>query len=476
MGPSRAHYLCEGPSRTAAGDARVGGRSVRLGSTRHGHHPGAATVVLLALGTWTAVATALRPLRSHSRGPRPCASGGFFLFSPLNDDHEVKAFVPAHVPPEDVAHDFSAWQGLTGAQTVIVVATEGGGVRAAYWTAMVLSSLQDRSSDFASHLYAISSVSGGSVGAAIFETLLANVDGELGAGSMQARAREILSADGLSPLAGRALYPDLLQRLVPARFSVFDRGNALEMAWASAASSRVKLNLLETPMSKILDRAPEIATPVLERDVGGNRQAIRSELARSAERRSRRRESLERGGSAPRPGCAQQRPIHVREPGGDASRPTRAHLRAPRRWRLLRKLGSGHGRGRRARPALLPGCRRQGHRHSIRGCQGRDPRRLGDRARCSSSDVDGSPRRAGGARGQVAVCRRAAARRRVSAHRPEEARAATGFALPLGWTLSPASRLAMDEQLLSNRESMDTVQSWLQGSPKDPAEPMAICR
>src|SRR6185312_8443598 len=63
---------------------------------------------------------------------------------------------------------------------VFIVASEGGGIRAAYWTALVLSTLQEQvpsipaqdasfqPQDFASHLFAISGISGGSVGATVF--------------------------------------------------------------------------------------------------------------------------------------------------------------------------------------------------------------------------------------------------------------------------------------------------------------------
>ena len=54
-----------------------------------------------------------------------------------------------------------------------IVATEGGGIRAAYWTAAVLGEIQDKNPNFAAHLFAISGVSGGSLGAAVFEALLA---------------------------------------------------------------------------------------------------------------------------------------------------------------------------------------------------------------------------------------------------------------------------------------------------------------
>lgn len=51
---------------------------------------------------------------------------------------------------------------------VFFVAAEGGGVRAAYWSATLLAALEERHPGFGRHVYAISGVSGGSLGAAIF--------------------------------------------------------------------------------------------------------------------------------------------------------------------------------------------------------------------------------------------------------------------------------------------------------------------
>jgi hypothetical protein len=127
---------------------------------------------------------------------------------------------------------------------VFIVATEGGGIRAAYWTALVLAAVQDRSNDqrktwsvghpgqplppdFASHLFAVSGVSGGSLGAVVFNALLA----ENVAYPIQNRAHDILRQDFLSPTLAAMFFPDLLQRFLPFPIAAADRGVALEKAW-----------------------------------------------------------------------------------------------------------------------------------------------------------------------------------------------------------------------------------------------------
>ncbi|MGB8366063.1 MAG: hypothetical protein ACLQUZ_06135 [Rhizomicrobium sp.] len=134
---------------------------------------------------------------------------------------------------------------------VFLIATEGGGIRAAYFTASVLAALQERCPAFAQHTLAISGVSGGSLGAAVFAGLAAdhasnvpdpgcNLDGVKEAGPIVQRARAVLSADLLSPLIGAMLFPDALQRIIPVPIPQVDRARAIEYAiedsWRNATT------------------------------------------------------------------------------------------------------------------------------------------------------------------------------------------------------------------------------------------------
>ncbi|HEY4257932.1 MAG TPA: hypothetical protein VGM66_12020 [Candidatus Udaeobacter sp.] len=159
------------------------------------------------------------------------------LFSLWNDNHFIRVVPRQDVKRADVLGSFQTWYDLVeknyGAGTMhplYIVATEGGGIRAAYWTAIVLDALQDSNSNFASHLFAISGVSGGSLGAVVFDALLA----EPGRGSFQENAHKILGQDFLSPALGSMLYPDLVQRFIPFPIPYFDRGRSLEMGWEKA--------------------------------------------------------------------------------------------------------------------------------------------------------------------------------------------------------------------------------------------------
>ena len=158
------------------------------------------------------------------------------VFSFWNDNHVVRQVPPQSQARLDVLKAFENWYGLIEAaypgerHPLYIVATEGGGIRAAYWTAAVLGQIQDRNPEFAAHLFAVSGVSGGSLGAAVFEALLA----EPKVDSFKTAGTEILAQDFLSPTLAAMLYPDLIQRILPWPFASLDRGRALELGWEKA--------------------------------------------------------------------------------------------------------------------------------------------------------------------------------------------------------------------------------------------------
>ena len=121
------------------------------------------------------------------------------------------------------------------------MAAEGGGLYAAYQTAKFLARMQDLCPNFAQHVFAVSSVSGGSLGAAVFaglsHALAANDDAKpcldqlADRGNFETRADAILSRDLLAPVVWGGLFPDFLQRFIPWPLPAFDRARALEYAF-----------------------------------------------------------------------------------------------------------------------------------------------------------------------------------------------------------------------------------------------------
>ena len=148
---------------------------------------------------------------------------------------------PAQAPPA-LAVAFRQWlderqaQGLAPGP-LYLVAAEGGGIRAAYWTAQVLAALDTRQPGFAQRTLLLSGVSGGSMGIAVHRACVRSGVQPVSACIDQGFDR----LDALSPLLGGLFFEDLLARALPLSRSRWgctqpgcahlDRAASFERAW-----------------------------------------------------------------------------------------------------------------------------------------------------------------------------------------------------------------------------------------------------
>jgi len=202
-----------------------------------------------------------------------------FALADLNDNHEIRHLSdpPKHSGRDSASAEFTRWYGLRDdvkdfprgdvkempkEYPIYIVAARGGGIYAAYQTAVFLSRMQDLCPRFQDHLFAISSVSGGSIGSAVFASALANVASPAekatgcpkierflqrdpmalssnleNPGPVERHVREMLSSksDFLSPLLAYALFCDLVQRFLFFPLDFLDRARPLEYALEDAA-------------------------------------------------------------------------------------------------------------------------------------------------------------------------------------------------------------------------------------------------
>ena len=97
-----------------------------------------------------------------------------------------------------------------GGYEVYFVSTEGGGIRAAVWTAFTLQRFAEVDRDFRARTFSISGVSGGAVGAAAFRACT------LGKRSERAECLEDFArTDLLAPLLSAWMFEDLVARVLP---------------------------------------------------------------------------------------------------------------------------------------------------------------------------------------------------------------------------------------------------------------------
>jgi hypothetical protein len=175
-----------------------------------------------------------------------------FEASGLTDNHQFRYATPAKDIERPSVYDafrtwigsradLNAYQAANKPYPVYIVATEGGGLYAAYQTAKLLGRMQDLCANFSQHLFMLSAVSGGSLGSAVFSGLAQEFAKNEPAkaclkslpqtGKVEKAAENILSKDLLSPVVWATLFPDFLQRFIPYPLPKLDRGYTLELAF-----------------------------------------------------------------------------------------------------------------------------------------------------------------------------------------------------------------------------------------------------
>jgi hypothetical protein len=195
----------------------------------------------------------------------------FSLFD-LTNNHRVRR-VPdlAQTSPTmpELSGTFGNWlqartdqSKFSGRYPVYIVAAQGGGIYAAMHAAHFLGYMQARCPNFAHHLFAISGVSGGSVGAAAFAAAMKDAEQrgavkipDTGCADRSGEdagisAVQVLDDDFWSPLQAMWLFPDLLQQFLPVQVEIFDRARALEHGLEASWQRSVTRNDLYGPRAE----------------------------------------------------------------------------------------------------------------------------------------------------------------------------------------------------------------------------------
>ena len=228
---------------------------------------GSTAVLLFAVATWISVGSVVVYISDRLRFPvltfllvLACA------FSLINDNHDVR-LLPVTEPAtgsRTLRAALEAWHAAVDRSAPLragvrrpmyLVASAGGGIRAAYWTAAVLGELENRSrasgASFASHTFLVSGVSGGSLGELAFLGLVHQTPRS--DRTFRANTRLFLGRDFLAADLARMAYGDLLQRFLPPPFHCFDRAAALEDSWSSGWKRSFDSDLFDAPTSALFD-------------------------------------------------------------------------------------------------------------------------------------------------------------------------------------------------------------------------------
>lgn len=217
---------------------------------------GAAALVCCSFACWQLVYVFLHFLdKAQPLGKFKFSYRLFFIIwilicSYINQDHPISVISQQkkEQPPTAVAH-FEAWarnlelNSLADSIPIYLIAAEGGALRTGAFTALLLSKLADADPGFSNSIYAFSSVSGGSLGAGFFQSILGLKD-SLPERKLSPMSRRFFEMDFLSATTGKLVFAEIVQCMIPWHLSVLDRAIALEQSWEKgweAATLRKKL-------------------------------------------------------------------------------------------------------------------------------------------------------------------------------------------------------------------------------------------
>ena len=148
----------------------------------------------------------------------------------------------------------------TGTFPVYIVLSNGGASRAGKWTSSVLGHLQDTSfqlnpeDSFRDHVLCIAGASGGSVGNAVFYSLLkSSNEGKITGHEFSNHSATYFESDFLTFTLARLLGPDMFRHLIPFNIPLDNRADALENVIERASSDSLLNNAFSTSFATLLD-------------------------------------------------------------------------------------------------------------------------------------------------------------------------------------------------------------------------------
>ncbi|UPK68415.1 hypothetical protein [Chitinophaga filiformis] len=269
-------------------------------------HLGTAGITATAFACWQIVVVFFNYLNSiRRRWALPIPLGWvllalFLISSFYNNDHPArKLYKVRKGERQTIERHFGAWlqhlkddssgtYRLEDGKTipVIFVAAEGGALRTGAFTALTLAQLQEDMPFLTKHIYCYSTVSGGSVGANVFNSMVISkrMSGE--AGSLVPAIRNFFEHDHLSAVIGKMFFGEVVNYFWPHHIEQFDRAIALERSWeySGGDTSKVwkpRVNLLDSSFdSTIGGDLPALFINTTEVETG--RQCIWSNVDVSA--------------------------------------------------------------------------------------------------------------------------------------------------------------------------------------------------
>ncbi len=161
-----------------------------------------------------------------------------------------------------------------GSIPIYIVAAEGGGIRACYWTVQVLKQLHINHPGIYNNTFAVTGASGGTVGLSFFYNYiyqkkpgnLQDLPALLRNESFYSSLDTIAGADFLTGVTYGFMFPDLIQRAIPFPIKSFDRAKFLNKDFSnvfSAYTANGGPTVLDEPIIGVWQREDYYNYPVI---------------------------------------------------------------------------------------------------------------------------------------------------------------------------------------------------------------------
>lgn len=223
-------------------------------------------VIFAGLFCWTGFCMYLLVLEKRYRFPVFLASLLWVYFcSFFNNNHAIRASESTSLldAKPTLSNDYRNWLSERSSDTsrrkkVILIAAEGGGIRSAYWTGMVLAYLREKIPAFHENIYCFSAVSGGTLGVSSYVGLAQDTSKTYIAQDIDT----LLRNDFLSPLVSGMMFPNMAQWYWPFPIAPLDRARYLEYSWESAWAQTLPdiSNIFQEPFSKSINENKNVPT------------------------------------------------------------------------------------------------------------------------------------------------------------------------------------------------------------------------
>lgn len=190
-----------------------------------------------------------------------------FIFSFFNSNKNVTLVDSKRDQRPTIGQYYDKWYAENGNDEgrtpMVFFLSEGGGIRAAYWSSALLSRLHEELPSLSKYTFGINGVSGGSFGASVYLSLLKHYENtphmDLKKDNLlQIKAGEVVGKDYLSPLLAAMFTRDVIQLFIPVPIESFDPAKVFEKSWEYHWKKIMKDDGFSAPTLSLWDKNSKI--------------------------------------------------------------------------------------------------------------------------------------------------------------------------------------------------------------------------